>query len=133
VETEFFKTAGMDVDALRIADGSGLSRLDSVSPRNITTLLKYMYRHPNSKVYIDSLPIAGVDGTLKRRMKGTPAEGNVRAKTGYVSRVSSLSGFVTTKSGEPLVFSILMNNHLCRNLQATDVQNRICEYLAGME
>ncbi len=83
-------------------------------------------------MYLDSLPIAGVDGTLRRRMKGTAAERNVRAKTGYVSRVSTISGFVTTKAGEPLVFSIMMNNHLCRNAEAKAIQDRILEALANL-
>lgn len=132
VETEFFQSIGMDITALRIVDGSGLSRLNYVSPRNLVTLLTHMHGHRDAKVYIDSLPVAGVDGTLRNRMKGTAAEKNVRAKTGYVSRVSSLSGYVTAKSGEELVFSILMNHHLCSNPQATAVQNAICEALAGM-
>lgn len=133
IETEFFKEIGMDVEAMRIVDGSGLSRLNYITPRNVVTLLAHMYAHKDSRVYMESLPIAGKDGTLRNRMKGTAAEGNVRAKTGYVSRVSSLSGYLTTKSGEPLVFSILMNNHLCANSQATAVQNAICALLADLE
>ncbi len=130
VETEFFDEIGMDTDAMRIVDGSGLSRLNYITPRNLVTLLTYMHGHKDAQVYIDSLPIAGRDGTLRSRMKGTAAEGNVRAKTGYVSRVSSISGYLTTKGGEELVFSILMNHHLCANSQATAVQNAICALLA---
>jgi PBP4 family serine-type D-alanyl-D-alanine carboxypeptidase len=132
VELEFLKKVGADMTAISITDGSGLSRCNHVSPKNLAAVLKYMHKHQHSKFYIDSLPIAGVDGTLKKRMKGTLAEGNVKAKTGYVSRVSSLSGFVTTKSGEPLVFSILMNNHLCRNKEATTVQDKIMELLVKL-
>lgn len=132
VETEFFGKIGMDLSALNIVDGSGLSRLNYVSPRNLSTLLSHMYSHAHHQAYLESLPIAGVDGTLRSRMKDTPAERNVRAKTGYVSRVSSLSGYVNTKSGEPLVFSILMNHHLCANSQATGVQNAICALLAEL-
>lgn len=132
VELDFLKKIGADPTAINIADGSGLSRLDYVSPSNIVTLLKYMYRHKHSKIYIDSLPIAGVDGTLRKRLKETAAEGNVRAKTGYISRVRSLSGFVTTKAGEPLVFSILMNNHLCPSSEASAVQDRIVVALANL-
>lgn len=133
VEIEFFKRIGMDTRALSIIDGSGLSRLNFVSPRNLVTLLTHMHSHQHAQIFIDSLPVAGVDGTLARRMKGTPAERNVRAKTGYVSWVSSLSGYVTTSSGEPLVFSILMNNHLTRAAPARAVQDKICALLAGME
>jgi D-alanyl-D-alanine carboxypeptidase/D-alanyl-D-alanine-endopeptidase (penicillin-binding protein 4) len=129
-EMEFVRRAGMDPGAIGIADGSGLSRRNYISPNNLVALLSYMWRHKYGRVYTDSLPVAGVDGTLRRRMKGTPAEGNVRAKTGYVSRVSCLSGYVTTKSGEPLVFSIMMNGHLSPVTEATAVQDRICELLA---
>jgi D-alanyl-D-alanine carboxypeptidase/D-alanyl-D-alanine-endopeptidase (penicillin-binding protein 4) len=132
VEKEFLKEAGLDLTGLQIADGSGLSRLNYVTARNIADLLTYMSKHKQAQVFIDSLPIAGVDGTLRNRMKGTACEKNVRAKTGYIARVSSLSGYVTTKSGEPLVFSILMNHHLCSNGPALAVQNKICEALANL-
>lgn len=132
VELEFLKEAGADVDAISIVDGSGLSRRDYVSPGNLVSLLRHMWRHRYSQTYVSSLPVAGVDGTLRRRMKGTAAEGNVRAKTGYVSRVSSLSGYVTTRSGEPLVFSMLMNGHLCPTSDARRVQDSICELLASL-
>lgn len=132
VELDFLKKVGLDMTAVNITDGSGLSRHNYISPQNLVTLLEYMYRHKHSKVYLDSLPIAGVDGTLRRRMKETAAEGNARAKTGYVSRVSTLSGFVTTKAGEPLVFSIMMNNHLCRNTEAKAVQDKIIAALANL-
>lgn len=129
----WFKTLGMDTDALAMVDGSGLSRLDGVTPRCFATLLRAMTMHPHGRVYRDSLPIAGVDGTLRNRMKGTPAENNCRAKSGYIGRVSSLSGYVTTKEGEPLVFVILMNNHRAANSVAMGVQNRIVTLLAGYE
>lgn len=132
VETEFCQQIGMDLTALKIVDGSGLSRLNFISPNNLITLLAYMYGHKHASIYINSLPVAGVDGTLRNRMKGTAAEKNVRAKTGYVSRVSSLSGYVNTMSGEPLAFAILMNNHLCANSAATAVQNAVCTTLAEL-
>jgi len=132
VEMEFLKKIGADLTAISISDGSGLSRLNLVSPRNLVTILKYMYRHPKGQVFMDSLPVAGVDGTLRKRMKGTPAEGNVRAKTGYVGRVASLSGYVTTKSGEPLVFSMIFNNHLCRHSEATAVMDKILAAVAAL-
>ena len=132
VEKDFLTKIGMDLSELAIVDGSGLSRLNYVSPHNLVTLLAYMHSSKNSKVFIDSLPIAGVDGSLYSRMKGTPAQGNVKAKSGYVARVSALSGYVTTKSGEPIVFSIMMNHHLCPNTQATKLQDKICALLADM-
>ena len=129
---EVFAQVGMDTGAIRMVDGSGLSRLNLVTARSIAALLGYMRVHPQWNVFVNSLPTAGVDGTLRGRMKGTAAEGRVRAKTGYLSRVSSLSGYVNTRSGERLVFSILMNNHLCRNDEARAVQDRICALLASL-
>jgi D-alanyl-D-alanine carboxypeptidase/D-alanyl-D-alanine-endopeptidase (penicillin-binding protein 4) len=127
----WFASIGMDPSAMIMMDGSGLSRQNYVSGRNLFTLLKHMHTHPQGDVFKASLPVAGVDGTLRNRMKGTPAANNCRAKTGYVSNVSSLSGYVTTTGGEPLVFVILMNNHPCRNAAATAVQDRIVRALAS--
>lgn len=133
VEIEFLQKAGLDMTALSIIDGSGLARMDYVSPSNLARLLAYMYLHRNGKLYMDSLPIAGVDGTLRSRMKDTAAAGNCRAKTGYISRVRTLSGYVTTKAGEPLAFSIMMNHHLCSSAEVNTVQDKIVTALAEME
>jgi D-alanyl-D-alanine carboxypeptidase/D-alanyl-D-alanine-endopeptidase (penicillin-binding protein 4) len=70
-----------------------------------------MSKHRYFTQFRDALPIAGVDGTLRTRMRGTPAEGNVRAKTGSLSSVASLGGYVTTAAGEHLVFSMMLNNY----------------------
>jgi D-alanyl-D-alanine carboxypeptidase/D-alanyl-D-alanine-endopeptidase (penicillin-binding protein 4) len=92
-------------------DGSGLSRYDYVTPEALVTILTHVDRDARLRGPFEaSLPIAGRDGTLSSRMKGTPAEGNVRAKTGSMSNVRALSGYVTTADGEPLVFSIIANN-----------------------
>jgi D-alanyl-D-alanine carboxypeptidase/D-alanyl-D-alanine-endopeptidase (penicillin-binding protein 4) len=98
-------------DGLIQRDGSGLSRYDYVTPDAIVTILTHVDRQPSLKGPFEAaLPIAGRDGTLAGRMKGTAAEGNARAKTGAMANVRGLSGFVTTADGEPLVFSILANN-----------------------
>ena len=92
-------------------DGSGLSRYNYVTASTITTVLEKMYRDPRHKdAFSATLPIAGKDGTIESRLKGTRAEGNVVAKTGSITNVRSLSGFVHTRDGEPLVFSILTND-----------------------
>jgi D-alanyl-D-alanine carboxypeptidase len=70
-----------------------------------------MHRHRYASVFRDALPIAGVDGTLKNRLKGTLAENNLRAKTGTISSAMSLSGYVRDAAGEELVFSIIVNNY----------------------
>ena len=88
-----------------------MSRYDYVTPEALVTILTHVDRDPRLRGPFEaSLPIAGRDGTLSNRMKGTPAEGNARAKTGSMSNVRALSGYVTTADGEPLVFSIIANN-----------------------
>lgn len=92
------------------ADGSGLSRYNYVSPDALIRLLRVMARRPEFDVFYDALPIAGVDGTLERRMRGTRAEGTARAKTGSIANSRALSGYVTTLDGELLAFSMIVNN-----------------------
>ena len=111
VVRNFLKDAGVNSAALVLSDGSGLSRNDMITAEATVQLLTYMSRHAHAKVFSDALPIAGVDGTLRNRMKGTVAENNLRAKTGSLSWAASLSGYVTTASGERLVFSIMVNNY----------------------
>jgi serine-type D-Ala-D-Ala carboxypeptidase/endopeptidase (penicillin-binding protein 4) len=92
-------------------DGSGLSRYDFVTPAALVTVLTHIYgddRHRD--LFTATLPIAGRDGSLSNRMKSTPAENNVRGKTGSMTGVRTLSGYVTDADGEPLVFAIMANN-----------------------
>lgn len=106
------------VDGLKIPssevlleEGSGLSRGALVTPHAIVALLQAMDRHPQAAAFRASLPVAGVDGTLKQRMKNTPASGVLRAKTGTLRYVNTLSGYTTTAAGERVAFSILLNNY----------------------
>lgn len=92
-------------------EGSGLSRRNGASATQIVDLLRWMHRHPAAAVFRDALPIAGVDGTLRSRMRGTAAERNVRAKTGTLRGVNSLSGYLKTAGGESLAFSVLLNDY----------------------
>jgi len=131
VVKEFLADIGIDTSKIGIADGSGLSRLDLVTPMQIVTLLRFMRRHPSGPYFYDSLPIAGVDGTIKKRMKGTAAEGNVRAKTGYIGRVRALSGYVTTQDGEELAFAMIANNYTVPTSLANRLQDWVCERLAN--
>ncbi|RLQ94064.1 D-alanyl-D-alanine carboxypeptidase/D-alanyl-D-alanine endopeptidase [Falsibacillus albus] len=111
-------------------DGSGLTRLDHISPHAYTQLLSGMYNSPQADRFISFLPIAGVDGTLKNRMKGTPAEGNVKAKTGSMSGVNSLVGYVKASDGEMYVVSILSNG-IYKSAYARGLQDEIAETVAG--
>lgn len=104
------KTWGARDDGYVVRDGSGLSRYDYVSPETIVHVLDAMRRDQNFPLFYQSLPIAGVDGTIQNRMRGTPAENNVHAKTGSVAQARSLSGYVRALDGDTLMFSILANN-----------------------
>ncbi len=102
---------GLPADGLIQRDGSGLSRYDYVSPEALVTILTHVDRDATLRTPFEaSLPVAGRDGTLSNRMKGTAAEGNARAKSGSMANVRALSGYVTAASGERLAFSILANN-----------------------
>jgi serine-type D-Ala-D-Ala carboxypeptidase/endopeptidase (penicillin-binding protein 4) len=107
----FLHQAGIGDSDLALNDGSGLSRNDMTTANATVQLLTFMSKHKYFAQFRDALPIAGVDGTLRTRMRGTPAEGNLRAKTGSLSSVASLSGYVTTAAGERLVFSMMLNNY----------------------
>jgi D-alanyl-D-alanine carboxypeptidase/D-alanyl-D-alanine-endopeptidase (penicillin-binding protein 4) len=107
----FLKEAGISPETLVLSDGSGLSRDDMVTAEATVQLLSYMNKHRYADVFRAALPIAGVDGTLRNRLKGTVAENNLRAKTGSLSSASSLSGYVKTATGENIVFSIIVNNY----------------------
>jgi D-alanyl-D-alanine carboxypeptidase/D-alanyl-D-alanine-endopeptidase (penicillin-binding protein 4) len=102
---------GVSSRSWHVHDGSGLSRIDELTTHGLVDLLAAMDRHPHAAVFRASLPIAGVDGSLSGRMRGTVAEGRVTAKTGSVRHVNALAGYVTTRGGERLAFAILLNHH----------------------
>ena len=107
----FLKSAGIQAESLRLNDGSGLSRDDMITAEATVQLLTFMNKHRYADVFRAALPVAGVDGTLRNRMRGTPAQNNVRAKTGSLSSAASLGGYVTTAAGEKLAFAIIVNNY----------------------
>ncbi|HYO91169.1 MAG TPA: D-alanyl-D-alanine carboxypeptidase/D-alanyl-D-alanine-endopeptidase [Pyrinomonadaceae bacterium] len=111
VVKKFLAEAGVNPYEVVMWDGSGLSRRDLITASATVQLLAYMSRHRFANVFRDALPVAGVDGTLARRMKGTPAMNNARAKTGTIETVATLSGYVTSAAGERLAFSVLLNNY----------------------
>jgi len=111
VVRNFLRQAGASESDLALNDGSGLSRNDMITANATVQLLTFMSKHRYFAQFRDALPIAGVDGTLRTRMRGTLAENNLRAKTGSLSSVASLSGYVTTAAGEHLVFSMMLNNY----------------------
>lgn len=121
-----FSRVGLDPRNYYVADGSGLSLYNYVSAELETKLLRYAYQRPDIyDAYLQAQPVAGVDGTLKKRMRGTAAAGNVRAKTGTLKGVSSLAGYLTAANGHLLCFSIINNGGLT-NGPMRSLQNRIC-------
>lgn len=121
--------AGADQKLIHVADGSGLSLYNYVTPDMEVKLLRYAWK--NSEIiekFYPSLPIAGVDGTLKNRMKGTKAQGNVHAKTGTVTGVSALAGYCTAANGHHLCFSII-NQGIPKAKVGRDFQDEVCSLL----
>lgn len=122
IERTFFGKAGLDLNSLSISDGRGNSPADFMSPRNMVDLLKYMSSRNDSQVYLDSLPVLGVDGSLATSVgPESPAKGKVQAKTGTTAKydavndriiVSSkaLAGYMTTSKGRKLAFAVYVNN-----------------------
>ena len=123
---------GVPANEAVVRDGSGLSRYDFVTPRTLVRVLDAMRKAPAFGAYYDALPIAGVDGTLRNRMKETPAEGNVHAKTGSFTAARSLSGYVTTADHHMLLFSFLCNDFTVPIRSVERVQDAIAVRLAGM-
>ena len=101
--------AGIAPQAISISDGSGLSSLNRITARALTQLLMYAHQAPWTKEFHHSLPVAGQSETLRHRMRATPAQGNLHAKTGTTADVVALGGYVTSRSGELLAFSFLYN------------------------
>ncbi|HVA64359.1 MAG TPA: D-alanyl-D-alanine carboxypeptidase/D-alanyl-D-alanine-endopeptidase [Terriglobales bacterium] len=125
----FLKDAGLNANDDALVDGSGLARQDLVTPAGIVRLLGYMARQPEAAAWRALFPVAGRDGTLQHRFLGSPAAGRLRAKTGSLSHVNSLSGYVTTASGEHLAFALLSNNN---DLPATAVRAQLDRLAAAL-
>ena len=123
---------GVARDGYVMYDGSGLSRYNYVTASTVTAILEHMYQDPrHHDAFIATLPIAGKDGTIASRMRGTRAEGNAVAKTGSISNARSLSGYVKTRDGEMLVFSILSNDFIIPSATITYIADLAVETLAN--
>jgi serine-type D-Ala-D-Ala carboxypeptidase/endopeptidase (penicillin-binding protein 4) len=124
---------GVDTQAYSLHDGSGLSRHNLVAPATFVRVLSAMTTAPTAKVYRDSLPVSGVSGSLRNRMKGTLAQGIVNAKTGSMSGVVSLSGYINPPNYAPLVFSVMLNQHDRSTSQMVKVVDEIMVVLARVK
>jgi D-alanyl-D-alanine carboxypeptidase/D-alanyl-D-alanine-endopeptidase (penicillin-binding protein 4) len=109
---EFLRRHALRDDEVIFDEGSGLSRNNLTTAAATVALLQFMAQHREAAAFAAALPVAGVDGTLRRRMQGTVAEGNVRAKTGTLRWAATLSGYVTSAAGERLAFSLMLNRHV---------------------
>ncbi len=122
----FLEELDIPPDTYVLENGSGLSRNNRLSPEQIVRLLTYMYSNFEVQFeYLASLAIAGVDGTLRRRLRDTQAKGRLRAKTGAIRRVSCLSGYAASKDNEVFAFSIMMNDYKSGGYAVKKIQNKI--------
>ena len=129
IERQLIRKIGLDPARYRLADGSGLSLYNYVSAELETKLLRYAYQDENILPHLkQSLPIAGVDGTLKKRMRTGFAHANVKAKTGTVTGVISLAGYCKAANGHDLCFSII-NNGIMHSSNARNFADKVCEIL----
>ncbi|MBR0272760.1 MAG: D-alanyl-D-alanine carboxypeptidase/D-alanyl-D-alanine-endopeptidase [Bacteroidaceae bacterium] len=122
----------LNAEGSSVADGSGLSLYNYQTPEVFTRLLAYAAARPDSifNPLLEALPIAGIDGTLKKRMTGTPAAANVRAKTGSVTAVSTLVGYTTQRSTNQLIAFAIMNQGVSRMAEGRNFQDKVCVLLS---
>ncbi|MCD6087430.1 MAG: D-alanyl-D-alanine carboxypeptidase/D-alanyl-D-alanine-endopeptidase [Candidatus Hydrothermae bacterium] len=127
---QFIYERGLDTSGVRIADGSGLSRYNLLTPRFIVQILASVYENFSiMPEFLSALPVAGRDGTLAMRFLDTPLEDNLRAKTGTMTGVSALSGYMYTEKGDLLAFSIIINNYTSGGEKAKSFEEKLLEAL----
>jgi D-alanyl-D-alanine carboxypeptidase/D-alanyl-D-alanine-endopeptidase (penicillin-binding protein 4) len=123
---KYLSWLGMDPDRITLHDGSGLSRMDLISPGDIVMLLRAMQRQQKIfSAFDSSLPVMGIDGTLSERLRGSGAMGNVHAKTGFLTGIRCLSGYLKTKDDELLAFSFMVNNYTISTREINDLQDEL--------
>jgi len=126
----FWKSHGMDTGGMFLKDGSGLSRYNALTAGQLVFALQYMKNNSeNFVVFENSLPVSGKSGSLESIGKNTPAEGNLRAKSGYMERCMSYAGYVTTISGREVAFDVCVNNYSCSN---SEMRKILEELMVGM-
>jgi D-alanyl-D-alanine carboxypeptidase/D-alanyl-D-alanine-endopeptidase (penicillin-binding protein 4) len=133
VVRQFITSIGVDDNDFFLYDGSGMSMDDRVAPRAYTKLLTWAAKQPWGQAWRDTLPIAGVDGTLNNRFKNSPLKGKLWAKTGTLNEADALSGYLTTARGKTLAFSIMENGHRPGSTAEVQAIERICEAIAAAE
>jgi D-alanyl-D-alanine carboxypeptidase/D-alanyl-D-alanine-endopeptidase (penicillin-binding protein 4) len=131
VVRQFLADAGVDDGEFFLYDGSGMSPDDRIAPRAFTQLLTYAARQPWGAAWRETLPVAGMDGTLAGRFKDSPLKSRLWAKTGTLNEVNTLSGYLTTAGGKTVCFSILVNGHRPGSEAESQAIDRIAEAIAA--
>lgn len=134
IVTNYWKSKGVDLKGFYMADGSGLSRFNLINTKQLSEILRTITQ--DSVLYnrfYNSLPVAGKSGSLGRLCKGTLAENNLRAKSGYMTRVRSYAGYVTNKSGNLLSFAIIVNNYDCTPTVMKDKLEKLMIAIAELD
>lgn len=129
----FWKSKGMDVNGFFMEDGSGLSRFNGITAKQLVYILQYMNRSKNITYFKSSLPVAGKSGTLRSLGKNTVATNNINAKSGYMTRVRSYSGYVKTKNNKNIAFALIVNNYNCTAYQMKKKMELIMVKLAEID
>ena len=130
LERMWLRAIGVDPATVTLADGSGLSQYDRFTPRALVAILLHDWRGPNRATVLAALPVAGVRGDLRGAMKGTPAEGHVIAKTGSMSHVRGLAGYVTTRTRGTLVFALSIDDWIGTDADMAALRAAFCSRLA---
>ncbi|NQV03022.1 MAG: D-alanyl-D-alanine carboxypeptidase/D-alanyl-D-alanine-endopeptidase [Bacteroidia bacterium] len=112
---EFWESKGVDMTGAHLADGSGRRYDNFLTVRQLVDILYYQTTAPTFGTFYSSLPLAGISGTMRNTLEGTISEGKIRAKTGTLAAIKTLTGYVSTVSGRKLIFAIIVNNFTCRN------------------
>ncbi len=128
-ERDFLLKAGLSKDEFYFLDGSGLSRAGLVAPNATVRLLTYMDKSANRDVWLDSLPVGGVDGSLRNRLQTECTSGNVQAKTGTFRHTSALSGYMSASHRHRLIFSLMVNNYTMPTATATGIMDKVLDEL----
>jgi len=123
---QFLSEAGLEETSYRFADGSGLSRLNLVAPAAVVKLLRHLDRSPQREAFVSLLPVGGEDGTLANRFEDHPEGRRVRAKTGTLSHVSTLSGYIESRSRGRLAFALMVNNYNAASSAVRSIVDKIC-------
>jgi serine-type D-Ala-D-Ala carboxypeptidase/endopeptidase (penicillin-binding protein 4) len=129
---KFIAELGFSEEQYQLDDGSGLSQKNKLTPDMVTELLRFMYKHKHGRIFFESLPVPGTDGTLEKRLKKEPYNSRIRAKTGYINGTSALSGYIETLNEEVIAFSILVNKIKNGSTwKAKNLQDAICRLLVN--